>query len=78
MPYSISAAILGTVYGHISVGYTAGTFCYKTHRYLDVPVDSNAWQIERDFIQGIVTASPTLLTCREKVMKGPLLRSIAK
>jgi len=45
MLYSISAAILGTVYGHISVGYTAGTFCYKTHRYLGVPVDSNAWQL---------------------------------
>ena len=70
--------ILGTVYGHISVGYTAGTFCYKTLRYLDAPVDSNAWQIERGFVQGMVTALPTLLMHREKVMKGPLLHSIAK
>ena len=62
MPYGISAVILGTVYGHISAGYTAGTFCYKTHRYLDVPVDNNTWQIERGFIQGMVTASLTLLT----------------
>jgi len=74
----ISAAILGTVYGHISAGYTAGTFCYKTCRYLDVPVDSNTWQIERGFVQGMVTALPTLLTYREKVMKGPLLHSIVK
>jgi len=46
MPYGISAVILGMVNGHISAGYTAGTFCYKTRRYLDVPVDSSAWQIE--------------------------------
>ena len=78
MACHISAAILGMVYGHIAAGYTAGTFCYKTHHYLDVPVDSNAWQIERGFNQGMVTASPTLLTYREKVMKGPLLHSIAK
>jgi len=76
MPYN--SAILGTVYGHISAGYTAGTFCYKTRHYLDVPVDSNAWQIERGFVQGMVTASLTLLTYREKVMTGPLLHSIAK
>jgi len=78
VPYGISAAILFTIYGHISVGYTAGTFCYKTRCYLDVPVESNAWQFERGFIQGMVTSSPTLLTYREKVMKGPLLHSIAK
>jgi len=74
----ISAVILGMVYGHISAGYTAGTFCYKTCRYLDIPVDSNAWRIERGLVQGMVTVSPTLLTYREKVMKGPLLHSIAK
>jgi len=74
----MSAAILGTVYGHISAGYTSGTFCYKTRCYLDVPVDSTAWQIERGFVQGMVTALPILLTYREKVMKGPLLHSIAK
>jgi len=71
--------ILGTVYGHVSAGYTAGTFCYKTHRYLgylDIPVD--VWQIEQGFIQGMVTASPTLLTYHEKVMKDPLLNSAAK
>jgi len=78
MACHISAAILGTVYGHISVGYTAGIFCYKTRRYLDVPVDSNAWQIECGFVQGMVTASPTLLTYHEKVKKGPLLHSIVK
>ena len=50
----------------------------KTRRYLDVPADSNAWQIERGFVQEMVTASPTLLTHRKKVMKGPLLHSIAK
>jgi len=66
------------VYGHISAGYIAGTFCYKTRRYLDVPVDSNAWQIDRGFVQGMMTASPTLLTYRETIMKGPLLHSIAK
>jgi len=66
------------VYGHISVGYTVGTFCYKTRGYLDVPVDSNAWQIERGFVQVMVTVSPTLLTYHEKVMKGPLLHSVAK
>ena len=76
--YGISAKILGTVYDHISAGYTAGTFCYKTRRYLDVPVDSNAWQIARGFVQGMVTVSPTLVTYHEKVMKGPLLHSIAK
>jgi len=65
-------------YGHISAGYTAGTFCYKTLHYVDVLVDSNTWQIEQGFVQGMVTASPTLLTYREKVMKGPLLHSIAK
>ena len=47
--------------------------CYKTRRYLDVPADSNAWQSEPGFVQGMLTASPTLLTCREKAMKGPLL-----
>jgi len=66
------------VYGHISAGYTAETFCYKTRRYLDVPIDSDDWQIEQGFVQGMVTASPTLLTYHEKVMKGPLLNSIAK
>ena len=70
--------MLGTVYDHISAGYTAATFCNKTPRYLDSPADSNAWQIERGFVQGMVTASPTLLTYREKAMKGPLLHSIAK
>jgi len=69
---------LGTAYGYILAGYTAGTFCYKTRRYLDVPVDSNAWQIERGFVQGMVTALLTLLTYRVKAMKGPLLHSIAK
>ena len=78
MPYGISAVILGMVYDRISMGYIAGTFCYKTRRYLDVPADSNAWQIERGFVQGMVTASPTLLTYRDKVMKGPHLHSIAK
>ena len=63
---------------YISAGYTAGKFCYKTRRYLDVPVDSNTWQSERGFVQGMLTASPTLLTYREKAMKGPLLHSIAK
>ena len=66
------------VYGHISAGYTAGTCCYKTRRYLDVPVVSNSWQIERGFIQGMVTALPTLLMYSEKVMKDPLLHSIVK
>ena len=74
----ISAAILGKVYGHISAEYTAVTLYYKTHCYLDVPVDSNAWQIERGFAQGMVTVSPTLLTYCERAMKGPLLHSIAK
>jgi len=50
----------------------------KHGRYLDVPVDSNVWQIECGFIQGMVTASPTLLTYHEKVKKGPLLHSIVK
>jgi hypothetical protein len=31
---------------YISAGYTAGKFCYKTCRYLDVPVDSSTWQSE--------------------------------
>ena len=74
----ISTVILGMVYGHISAGYTAGTSCYKTCCYLDVPVDSNAWQIERGFVQGMVTASPTLLMYRKKVMQGLLLHSIVK
>ena len=47
-------------------------------RYLDVPVDSNAWQSERGFVQGMLTASPILLTYREKAVNGPLLHSIAK
>jgi hypothetical protein len=44
-------------------------------RYLDVPVDSNAWQSEESFVQGMLTASPTLLKYREKAMKGPLLHT---
>ena len=70
MPYISSDIRYGIWSCHISVGYTAGTFCYKTCCYLDVPVDSSAWQIEQGFIQGMVTAWPTLLTYREKVMKG--------
>ena len=57
---------------------TAGTCCYKARCYLDVPVDSTAWQIEQGFVQGMVTAFPTLLMYREKVMKSPLLHSIVK
>jgi hypothetical protein len=75
MACHISVAILGHGF---SAGYTAGKFCYKTHRYLDFPVDSNAWQSEQGFVQGTVTASPTLPTYHEKAMKGLMLHSRAK